>query len=325
MRLYQQLLRDDCAELRILAHPGLRVAYPELDGSHYVALGSPLRAVRVLRRAGVIVANTPLACLVGVVLAGSVPLRRRPTVLHLVHSVPRGWPRTWVVRAASRRASVRSCVSYSLAKSWVQPLRVDPLGVGPGEAVPEPESVSSVPSVFAMGRPAHVKGLDLYIESLICSGKPDRTADVVLGLTETDSAYSRRLISDVPGWMVVRTGIGPSTMRSGDILVVPSRAETAALLVQEAMGRGIIVVATPVGDVPLLIDDGATGFVAADVSVHAIGVALRRALDLDAPSRLKVAVSASRASKAREGEWERVIATVIKDCLLDVPLTRDIK
>ena len=239
----------------------------------------------------------------------------QPVLVHLVHSMPRGRARIAVVKWASKRATIRSCVSYSIAEQWVRPLRVDPLGPAHGEVGPIPTSVPELPALYAMGRPAHVKGLDLFIKALGDGPMPTGTSDIVLGLTEFDSRYAQRLRNLAPEWMNVRTGLNPSILRAGDILVVPSRAETAALLAQEAMARGVVVVATPVGDVPRIIQSGQTGFVAANCSVAAIRTAIEEALALSTSERLRVALRAMSVARERAGAWELEMGNLIEQCL----------
>ena len=115
--------------------------------------------------------------------------------------------------------------------------------------------------------------------------------------------------------MSVRAGLSPTILRAGDILVVPSRAETAALLAQEAMARGVVVVATPVGDVPRIIQNGETGFLAANCSVTAIREATAAALALSPSERLRIARQAVSVSMGQAGVWEREIGIMIEQCL----------
>ena len=61
------------------------------------------------------------------------------------------------------------------------------------------------------------------------------------------------------------------------LFVQPSRYEGSSLTVLEAMARGAVVVATPVGGIPDKIVDGRTGFLATAATVPALGRAVRRA------------------------------------------------
>ena len=65
---------------------------------------------------------------------------------------------------------------------------------------------------------------------------------------------------------------------SSDVLVMPSHSETGPKVVLEAMARGLPVVATRVGSVPLVIDDGKSGLIVPPRNADALYKALRRIL-----------------------------------------------
>jgi glycosyltransferase involved in cell wall biosynthesis len=70
----------------------------------------------------------------------------------------------------------------------------------------------------------------------------------------------------------------PGLLAATDLFVHPALAESFGMVIVEAMGMARPVVATPVGIVPEVLEDGATGFLAADGSVDALSAALDRAL-----------------------------------------------
>ena len=65
--------------------------------------------------------------------------------------------------------------------------------------------------------------------------------------------------------------------RQNEALILPSRAEGVPIVVMEAMLCGRICIATDVGAVPELIEDGVTGFIAKEISSDGIADALQRA------------------------------------------------
>lgn len=75
------------------------------------------------------------------------------------------------------------------------------------------------------------------------------------------------------------------------ILVLPSYVENQPLCVLEAMGRGVSVIATHVGTLPDLIEDGRTGLLVPPQDVHALRLALQRLLE-DAALRHALAEAA---------------------------------
>ena len=65
--------------------------------------------------------------------------------------------------------------------------------------------------------------------------------------------------------------------RQNHALILPSRAEGVPIVVMEAMLCGRICIATDVGRVPELIEDGVTGFIAREITPHGVNDALERA------------------------------------------------
>ena len=67
-----------------------------------------------------------------------------------------------------------------------------------------------------------------------------------------------------------------SAFASADVLVLPSRGETYAMVVTEALARGIPVIATDAGGVPEALGDERPGLLVAPGDPHALATALRR-------------------------------------------------
>jgi len=78
----------------------------------------------------------------------------------------------------------------------------------------------------------------------------------------------------VPGWL--REAEVARALESADVLVLPSHVESSPLAVIEAFAHGLAVVATPVGAVPELVDDGHTGVLVPPGDARALADALRR-------------------------------------------------
>jgi glycosyltransferase involved in cell wall biosynthesis len=66
----------------------------------------------------------------------------------------------------------------------------------------------------------------------------------------------------------------PSLMNGSDALILPSRFEGMPITVLEALACGLPVVATAVGEIPLVVHDGRTGRLVGDHAPEAIGRAL---------------------------------------------------
>jgi glycosyltransferase involved in cell wall biosynthesis len=68
-------------------------------------------------------------------------------------------------------------------------------------------------------------------------------------------------------------------IRNADVLVLPSQAhESFGLTIVEAMARGVPVVATRVGGIPEVLEDGVQGFVCSPSDASAFAAAISRLL-----------------------------------------------
>lgn len=96
-------------------------------------------------------------------------------------------------------------------------------------------------------------------------------------------------------------------MRGIDLVVLPSRHEGFPNVVLEAMASRLPVVASRVGDVPRLVQDGATGFVFDSDDAEGLAAALLRACGLPASERRAMGERARALVEAEYG-----IATVAR-------------
>jgi glycosyltransferase involved in cell wall biosynthesis len=109
----------------------------------------------------------------------------------------------------------------------------------------------------------------------------------------------------------------PELVGSATVAVVPSLwAEAFGLTVAEAMAAGVPVVASSVGGIPELIDQGETGMLVPPGDASALAAALRELLD--DPAR-----RARMGPKARETAWVRFSHTRVADELAAVLLDLD--
>jgi glycosyltransferase involved in cell wall biosynthesis len=98
-------------------------------------------------------------------------------------------------------------------------------------------------------------------------------------------------------WFPFRGDPGPY-LAAADVFVVPSRWESLPIAALEAMAAGLPVVASAVGGVPELVEDGVTGRLVAPGDEEELGAALAGLL-ADAGARERMGAAAQRVVQAR--------------------------
>jgi D-inositol-3-phosphate glycosyltransferase len=198
----------------------------------------------------------------------------------------------------------------------VVPLGVEHAFFSPGYR-PQARRALGLDSDAAMllfaGRLQELKGADLALETLIELRRRGRhaTLAIVGGPSGPDgAAVLRRLHRRVAEAGVINqvTFVAPqahqllsSWMRAADVTLVPSHAESFGLVALESSACGTPVVASDVGGLTTLIEQGVTGFLVAERdAVHWADVV---ELALDAESAL--ALSNAAVLRARQYTWRR--------------------
>ena len=240
-------------------------------GAGLRAAGSMPRARRLARAADAVYLN------------GGVPGRLLPalrgsrTVLHvhdLVDRVPRHWRAADVVLADSQAVADR--LAGLDARVVFCPVELDPPAVWP------PWDADDRPVVGFVGRIEPRKGaLDLARAApAIRAARPDvRVMVVGDDPYRSDPGYLKavRACPDVEhhGWVPDAAGL----MRHLDVLVAPSLQEPFGTVLAEAMAVGTPVVATRVGGLAEVVDDGVTGRLVAPGDPPALARAVLEVLE----------------------------------------------
>jgi len=169
---------------------------------------------------------------------------------------------------------------------------------------------NDVPVMLFVGRIQPLKGLDVAVETL--ARLADRRARLVVvgGASgnegETEVLRIRSLIeslgvADRVDFVAPQAHHILSTYyRAADVVIVPSRSESFGLVALEAAACGVPVVASGVGGLITIVDDGVTGHLVADRSPDVFASHVDRILanPIDA-----AAMGARAAEKARRYTW----------------------
>ena len=221
-----------------------------------------------------------------------------------------------------------------LYKADMRKIIVIPPGVDTGHFYPIPADEAKqyigIPSddrmVLFVGRIEPLKGLDTVIRAMSCLRvcEKDKPADLVIIGGDPDAAPEdmtaemtrlQQLCRDLSlDQMVVFLGKrGQDTLpyyySAAEVLVMPSHYESFGMVALEAMACGTPVIASQVGGLAFLVQDGITGFQVPDRDTEAL--CARLSLLLGDPA-LRLRMGQQAASYARSYAWENIAGQIIK-------------
>jgi len=220
----------------------------------------------------------------------------------------------WSIEGGPLRRRIRSFYDRSLAGPLVQEaaylivqtkeeermvrglgLALPPVEIIPPGYSPLPAPTAGAPSfqerfriegpfLLFVGRLASNKGLLDLVDAFALLGRHDPTARLVLvgedgGMgARVDSRARERGVSDRVHRLgrVADDAVLASAYREARITVLPSEYEAFGLVLLESLAQGTPVVATRVGGIPEVVDDGQTGLLVPPCDPEALAVALER-------------------------------------------------
>lgn len=220
---------------------------------------------------------------------------RVPVVVHLhgaeFHLFHARLPRP--LRAVVRATLTRAAVVVALGERWAAELTaIAPAArvVALPNAVRVPADAArptgAAPQVVFLGEIGDRKGAFVLLEAwaqLVAGGEVPPGCRLTLA---GDGAVerARRTIADrgLGGSVDVRSWLGPgdvdALLAGAGVLALPSRNEGQPMAVLEAMAHGVCVVASDVGGIPELVEDGCSGLLVPPDDPAALVVALRKVL-----------------------------------------------
>ncbi len=220
-----------------------------------------------------------------------------------------------------------------LYKADAAKLRVIPPGVDTCHFYPIPidearQYIGLTPDarmILFVGRIEPLKGLDTLINAVAClnfhnvkapiqlaiiGGDPDTSPDEMTA----EMARVQKLCDDLAlGKLVVFLGKRsqdtlPYYYSGADAVVMPSRYESFGMVALEAMACGTPVVASQVGGLAYLVQDGATGFTVPDGDAGLLCDRLQSLLD---DSELRQVLGRQAAEYAQDYAWEKIAGRVL--------------
>jgi glycosyltransferase involved in cell wall biosynthesis len=219
-------------------------------------------------------------------------------------------------RAVARLADVHVAISAGLARYLEEREGFDAssfeivhYGIEPG---PDPAPLPGAPRLAIVGRLIPIKGHDVLLRALAAVRRdmPELTLEVAGdGPLETElrSTVTRLGLDDVVSFLGHVEHVEPVFGRA-EVVVVPSHGEGFGMVALEAMERGRPVIASAVGGLPEIVEDGRTGLLIRSGDVDALSAALRE-LAGD-PARAGVMGASGRARALQAFSQERCTARV---------------
>lgn len=267
------------------------------SGANLVRTASDLRAVwRNARGQDIVHLHSAFAPGVTAVRAGTLCLAARlrgaSPLLHLHGGRFPGWAETrsarWIVRTVAlvveRFAVVSRRSSHVLADIiGVGKVRTVPNGVDTERFRPG-QTEEGAPVILYVGILTPRKGLlDLFEASVrLRSAGVDHRLWLAGGIPDEGRDASDTVREAAPPWAEFLGEVGGSLPRvysSAAVFCLPSWWEAAPLTVLEAQAAGLPVVATRVGDIPDMVEDGGNGLLIQPRDVEGLSAALGKLLE----------------------------------------------
>lgn len=291
------------------------------DQSLLLAPGHPIRAIRwlrkVLRHSDVVHTHAPSVGAAVRLLSRTLPRHARPILVHTEHNL---WSSHRPVTRAANRLTLPTvdklvAVSTAVAESIEHPRGHRPLVHHHGidrtrlRAQAAAADVAEVrealglregnPVVLTVANPRPQKAYDVLLEAFRHQ-EVQRHDPVLLAigdgpdLERLRAQVSSEGLDDRVRFLGARDDV-PSIMAVADVFVLASHSEGLPVVLMEAATLGLPTIATAVGGVPGMIDEGRTGLLVQRGDVAGLAAAIDHLLS-DADMRARMGPEAQRRS-----------------------------
>ena len=178
-----------------------------------------------------------------------------------------------VVVANSANEQEQLCHLYgaNIDRVEIVPLGVEQALFSPGNpnAAKDALGLPTEPILLFIGRLQSLKGADVAISTLQAMDHKNATLVIIGGASGQEGSYYESEIRDLANNLTVGKKVVfippqphhilSSYYRAADIVIVPSRSESFGLVALEAAACGVPVIASSVGGLQNLVEDGKTG------------------------------------------------------------------
>ncbi|WP_425084702.1 glycosyltransferase family 4 protein [Ruegeria profundi] len=210
-------------------------------------------------------------------------------------------PKHWRIDAKIEEAKFIACISdfcrsqcmvFSDPQHWDK-LKIVHCGITPEKYLSQGTSERSRPHLLFIGRLAGVKGVPVLLEALsrLAPDVPDLRVTLIGDGPERGDLEARThalgLSSVVKFAGYLSQSKVADMLSEADVLVLPSFAEGVPVTLMEAMASGLPVLATRVGGISELVEDGVSGYLVPPGNADALTARLRDLLsDADLRARM---------------------------------------
>jgi D-inositol-3-phosphate glycosyltransferase len=171
------------------------------------------------------------------------------------------------------------------------------------------------PVLLFVGRIQPLKGADVAVRALAALNRPDAVLLVVGAASGTEGDHEVARVESIIDELGVRDRIRfvppqqhhilSTYYRAADVVLVPSRSESFGLVALEAAACGTPVIASAVGGLLTLVDDGDTGYLVEERDPDRFAALAGRLID---EPRLAEAMSRRAAMRSRRYTWSLAAA-----------------